>query len=111
MELFNIIRNQYKDFSYTTEEPESDYFLECDLLIIDDLGTENPNSFTTAQLFYIINERLLRKKSVIISTNLSISEIEDLYTERIFSRIVSSYDILKLFGDDIRCLKRKDKQI
>ena len=52
------------------------------------------------------NERLLRNKSVIISSNFTISQIEDFYSERIFSRIISSYTILRLFGTDIRYLKR-----
>ncbi len=56
--------------------------------------------------FYVINERLLRNKSVIISSNFTISQIEDFYSERIFSRIISSYTILRLFGTDIRYLKR-----
>lgn len=84
----------------------SSYILDCDLLIIDDLGTENGNTYTNSKLFYCINERMLRKKSVIISTNLSLQEIRDTYSERIFSRLTSSYKILKLFGKDIRILKR-----
>ncbi len=79
---------------------------ECDLLIIDDLGTEMPNSFTTSQLFLCINERILRKKSTIISTNLSLNQVAETYSERIFSRISSSYHIIKLFGDDIRIQKK-----
>ena len=84
----------------------SSYILDCDLLIIDDLGTENGNTYTNSKLFYCINERMLRRKSVIISTNLSLQEIRDTYSERIFSRLTSSYKILKLFGKDIRILKR-----
>ena len=80
---------------------------DCDLLIIDDLGTELPNSFTSSQLFLCINERILRQKSTIISTNLKMGQLIDLYSERTLSRISSNYCILKLFGDDIRILKRK----
>lgn len=89
---------------------DSSYILECDLLIIDDLGTEVGNAYTNSRLFYCINERILRKKSTIISTNLSLSEIRDNYSERIFSRLTSSYKILKLFGNDIRILKRTGKR-
>ena len=78
----------------------------CDLLIIDDLGTELANSFTNSQFFLCINERILRKKSTIISTNLNLSQIMDIYSERVFSRIMNHYDALKLFGDDIRLKKR-----
>lgn len=79
---------------------------DCDLLIIDDLGTELSNSFTTSQLFLCLNERLLRKKSTLISTNLSMSELAATYSERICSRIFSNYTMIKLFGDDIRIKKK-----
>lgn len=78
----------------------------CDLLIIDDLGTELYNSFTTSQLFLCLNERILRKKSTIISTNLEMKQLADIYSERVLSRISSNYTIIKLFGRDIRMLKR-----
>ncbi len=78
----------------------------CDLLIIDDLGTELANSFTTSQLFLCLNERILRKKSTVISTNLGMTQLADIYSERILSRISSYYTLIKLFGDDIRILKR-----
>ncbi len=79
---------------------------DCDLLIIDDLGTEMPNSFTTSQLFLCLNERILRKKSTIISTNLTMNQVAEIYSERTFSRISSNYVMLKLFGDDIRIQKK-----
>ncbi|SDY28721.1 ATP-binding protein [Lachnobacterium bovis] len=79
---------------------------DCDLLIIDDLGTELTNTFTNSQLFLCVNERLLRKKSTIISTNLSPNQLIDTYSERTFSRIINNYSILKLFGEDIRMKKR-----
>lgn len=80
---------------------------DCDLLIIDDLGTELSNAFTVSQLFLCVNERILREKSTIISTNLNLVELRDLYSERTFSRISNNYNIIKLFGDDIRIQKRK----
>lgn len=76
--------------------------LTCDLLIIDDLGTEMANSFTASSLFNCLNERLIRHKSTIISTNLSIEEVKANYTERIFSRAAGNYTLMKIFGDDIR---------
>ncbi|MBO5371195.1 MAG: ATP-binding protein [Lachnospiraceae bacterium] len=79
---------------------------DCDLLIIDDLGTEMPNSFTISHLFLCLNERILRRKSTIISTNLSLQQMADIYSERTFSRISSNYVMLKLFGDDIRIQKK-----
>ncbi len=85
-----------------TAEMMSEHIFDCDLLIIDDLGTELPNSFTVSQLFLCLNERLLRRKSTVISTNLSLESIVDIYSERTFSRITSNYTMLKLTGDDIR---------
>ncbi len=79
---------------------------DCDLLIIDDLGTEIPNSFTVSQLFLCLNERMIRRKSTIISTNLTLNQVAQLYSERTFSRLSSSYVMLKLFGDDIRIQKK-----
>ncbi len=79
----------------------------CDILIVDDLGTEYTNSFTNAHLYDLINDRLLERKPMIISTNLSLSEIREHYSERISSRIYDSYLILKIYGDDIRLAKRR----
>ena len=79
---------------------------DCDLLIIDDLGTELSNSFTSSQLFLCLNERILRQKSTIISTNLNMNQVADIYSERVLSRITNNYTIIKLFGEDIRNKKR-----
>lgn len=84
----------------------NEHIFDCDLLIIDDLGTELANNFTVSQLFLCLNERLLRRKSTIISTNLSLENLAQNYTERTFSRITSNYTILKLTGDDIRIMKK-----
>lgn len=82
------------------------HIYDCDLLIIDDLGTELANSFTTSQLFICLNERILRQKATIISTNLALDDIQSIYSERTFSRISSNYTILRLTGDDIRIQKK-----
>ena len=82
------------------------YIVECDMLIIDDLGTELNNSFVSSQLFYCINERIGRKKGTIISTNLSMGMLKDTYSDRVTSRIMSSYRIIPLYGADIRMKKR-----
>ena len=78
------------------------YILDCDLMIIYDFGTELNNTFVSSQLFYCINERLLRKKSTIISTNLSMDKLRDTYSDRILSRIASQYSLIPLYGEDIR---------
>lgn len=82
------------------------YILECDLLIVDDLGTELTNSFTNSKLFYCLNERFMTKKSTIISTNLTINRINQIYSERIFSRLSSNFTLLKFYGEDIRIKKK-----
>lgn len=100
-ELFDIFaRSTYNRDNSSFER--IDDIMSCDLLIIDDLGTELSNSFTTSKLFYCINDRILRKTSTIISTNLSLDKIYEQYTDRIFSRIVQSYKPLKFFGENIR---------
>lgn len=83
-----------------------EHIYSCDLLIIDDLGTELPNSFTTSQLFVCLNERILRRKSTMISTNLALDDLKAIYSERIFSRLSSNYTMLRLTGDDIRIQKK-----
>lgn len=87
-------------------ESMCEHIFDCDLLIIDDLGTEMSNTFTVSHLFLCLNERLLRRKSTIISTNLSLEALAEIYSERIFSRITSNYTMLKLTGDDIRIKKK-----
>lgn len=106
-DLFDIFSKN--KFSYEPEEEMRDmyqFILDCDLLIIDDLGTELNNTFVSSQLFYCINERQIRKKGTIVSTNLSISMLRDTYSDRISSRIMSHYSIIPLYGADIRTKKR-----
>lgn len=79
----------------------------CDLLIIDDLGTEFTNAFVASQLFTCISERGLNRRPTIISTNLSLRELQARYSDRVFSRITSSYEICKLTGKDIRLQRRR----
>ena len=96
-----------KTFANTDESQDrNDYILDCDLLIIDDLGTELTNNFVASQFFLCINERILRKKSTIISTNLTLGNFMDRYSERVFSRVSSNYTMIKLIGKDIRIQKR-----
>lgn len=87
------------------DRSNEDLIYDCDLLIIDDLGTELTNSFVSSQLFLCINERIMRRKSTIISTNMKLSDVSGTYSERTFSRIASSYQMVKLIGKDIRIQK------
>ena len=103
LEDYKFRRND-KDDSETIYERYTSVY-ECDLLIIDDLGTELTNNFAITQLFELLNKRQLQHRSTIISTNLSPQHIKETYSERIFSRIASSYDYIRLFGEDIRLKK------
>ena len=104
-ELFDILGkamyHEEEDFAVSGE-----HILDCDLLIIDDLGTELSNAFTLSRLSLCINERFLNRRSTIISTNFGVQELAEHYGERNFSRIFSSYTPLRFFGEDIR-LKKK----
>ncbi len=106
--LFDILeKNKFskeEDVSYSASS-QFEYILDCDLLIIDDLGTELINSFTNSQIYLIINERLLKQKSTIISTNLSLDNINANYGERIYSRLIGSYSVRRIIGEDIRLHK------
>ena len=77
---------------------------ECDLLIIDDLGTELPGNFVTAALYTILNDRLLAGKPMVVSTNLTIDEIGQRYSPQIRSRLQGSFQLLPFVGQDIRVL-------
>ena len=103
-ELFRVFEEQTFKKNANVSELH-DHIFDCDLLIIDDLGTEFQNSFTTARLFQCLNERLLRSKSTIISTNFSLEALRDTYSERITSRVFSNYETIKLIGSDIRIKK------
>ena len=78
----------------------------CDLLIIDDLGTEQMTSQVPPDLFRIVNERQLGGRSTIISSNLSLEELRDRYSDRVFSRVASFYEVYKFSGRDIRLQKK-----
>ena len=80
---------------------------DCDLLIIDDLGTELPGNFVTAALYALLNDRLLSGKPMVISTNLNIAEIRQRYSPQIASRLEGSFRLLPFVGQDIRVMKNK----
>lgn len=80
-------------------------FLNCDLLIIDDLGSEFSTQYTAAVLYQLLNSRLVNGKSIILSTNLGSKELLKRYGERIYSRLLGSFDTCVFSGNDIRLLK------
>ena len=113
-----LARLEKEKFSYSNQEEEQSYLslvLECDLLILDDLGTEFLSQFVTSMIYNIINTRLLEGRPTIISTNLDFNGISNRYEERITSRIYANYSILRFVGQDVRIMKaqqafRKEKE-
>lgn len=104
----NLLNTLEKEkFSNSDANTLNDIF-DCDLLIIDDLGTEFSTSFTVSTIYNIINTRINMCKPVIISTNLSLSELQEMYSERIVSRFIGEYTILKFAGNDIRQIKKME---
>jgi len=81
-------------------------YFSCDLLILDDLGTEIAGVFATAALYNLLNSRLMKKKSTVINTNLNIDELERRYSAQIYSRIAGEFTPLFFFGNDIRMLRQ-----
>lgn len=79
---------------------------ECELLILDDLGSEFVTQLTVSELFGIINARIMNDKQTIISTNLNRARLEEVYTSRIASRIYGAFSVLEFLGDDIRKIKK-----
>lgn len=106
-QLFKMLEDER--FHKDEENISSDYMndiLSADLFIIDDLGTEFSTILSSAELFHIINTRILDKKPVILSTNLALQDFINQYSDRIVSRISGFYSMLKFFGEDIRMKKR-----
>jgi len=86
---------------------QMDSLNSCDLLIIDDLGTELPGNFVTAALYNLVNDRLLSGKSMIVSTNLNVEEIARRYSPQIASRLQGHFQAMTFVGEDIRVLKNR----
>ena len=87
------------------ETPRAEKYLNCDLLILDDLGTEFTNAFTVTCLYQIVNTRLTHGFSTVISTNLTPDELTGKYDERLTSRLLGAYRVLQFKGRDIRFQK------
>ena len=104
-----IMLDQLIQSKFDNDPTFSNHLLSTDLLIIDDLGTETMNNLKFTELFTIINTRLLNQTNkitkTIISTNLDLKGIFEVYNERIGSRIAGNYNICKFFGEDIRLKK------
>ena len=86
---------------------ETRRYLNCDLLILDDLGSELVTQFTQSALYELVNSRLVGEKHTVISTNLTLEEAARRYPPQIASRLEGEYHALHFFGDDIRLLKKR----
>ena len=107
-DLFDQLAAVSFDYSKRAELAAlTDDLCGCDLLVIDDLGTELGGTFVAAKLFSLLNERILRRRPTIISTNLTIEDVRTRYSDRVFSRIVSSFTICKLSGPDLRLAMKR----
>ena len=91
-----------KDIKFNNDTDLENLLINCDLLIIDDLGSEQITDFSSSELFTLINKKILKNKKMLISTNLSLPLISKRYSERISSRIIGEFKLFKFFTEDIR---------
>ena len=102
--LTRLYRERFARFGEQSDETER-ALLECGLLILDDLGAEHATEFTRSCIYNIVNTRMMASKPVIISTNFSTAQLNGEYGERVTSRIMGSYTVLRFFGSDVRQAK------
>ena len=99
-----------KDIKFNNDTDLENLLINCDLLIIDDLGSEQITDFSSTELFTLINKKILKNKKMLISTNLSLPLISKRYSERISSRIIGEFKLFKFFAEDIRIQLNLKKQ-
>lgn len=100
----DLIQN-LKSIRFNNDQQIEELILNCDCLIIDDLGAEQITDFSTIELFNLLNKRLLKNKKMIISTNCSLEYIMKSYSDRISSRLMGNFTLCKFIGDDLRIKK------
>ena len=103
--LGRLERERFARFGEQTDETER-ALLSCDLLILDDLGAEHATAFSQACIYNIVNTRLMAKRPVVINTNLNSAQLNEAYGERVTSRIIGNYTVLRFFGNDVRQIKK-----
>ena len=103
-----LIKN-LRDIRFNNDSALESLILDCDLLIIDDLGAEHLNEFSITELFNVINKRILSNKKMLISTNLTLPGITKQYSERIASRLIGEFKLCKFYSEDIRIKKNLEK--
>lgn len=96
-----LIKN-LKEVKFNNNYELEEFLVNCDLLIIDDLGAEQITDFSTTEFFNLLNKKLLKKKKILISTNLTPFDISKTYTERISSRLLGNFKLYKFYSEDIR---------
>ena len=104
-DILSKLEREHFSYNYASEEQLMQSLLECDLLILDDLGTEFSSQFTSTAIYNLFNTRVNAAKPMIISTNLSMEEISKVYTARITSRLFENFHCLRFAGKDIRTQK------
>lgn len=113
--VYESAQNVFADFEYEkfsrgygdTSPSRTDKYFSCDLLIIDDLGTETSNQFSVSCLYNLLNDRIINEKSMLISTNADKGELLDRYSDRITSRLFGEFEVCLFTGKDVRSQKLK----
>ncbi|MBR1883763.1 MAG: ATP-binding protein [Clostridia bacterium] len=106
--LMDMITEYKTSFDKDSKVKEKyNQLFEVDLLIIDDLGTETNTDFKFMELLNIINTRIIKGKKIVISTNLSLQKLYNLYDARLTSRLIGNFNICKFFGEDVRIIKKR----
>ena len=108
-EILSKLEKERFGKSYNNSDDSEEALKECDLLILDDVGSEFHTSFTKNIIYNIINFRISHGKPTIISTNLELEELEVMYSQRLVSRLMGEYVIMNFVGTDIRQVKRLEK--
>lgn len=103
-----LIKN-LRDIRFNNNKDLENLLLNCDLLIIDDLGAEQINEFSITELFTILNKKILTKSKMLISTNLTLANITKQYSERIASRLLGEFKLCKFYSEDLRIKKNLEK--
>lgn len=108
--FYNSAVGMISDFEYRRfgnslamgDADNTERYISCDLLILDDLGTEVVNQFTQSTLYYVINTRLNMNRPTVISTNLTAADLRKTYSDRIASRLIGEFRVLAFYGTDVR---------
>ena len=101
-DILSKLEKEHFSYDYSSEQELMQSLIDCDLLILDDLGTEFATQYTNATMYNIFNSRVNMNKPMIINTNYEFKELEDQYSSRFLSRLMSAYSILVFIGKDIR---------